>query len=140
MPTNPTIESPTIEETAITLFCWWEALAVSPKIVRTIFGHAVPSAVKAYLLSWQSNPNFWVMCPLALLSFPLVFKFLSRHRTAPPRLDKDDGIIVVSNETERRRGRIYLIRFARSLGLLWLREKWLDWQKVLIYGTFNRPS
>jgi hypothetical protein len=128
-------ESPKPWEVLGTFFGFFAVAKDAPANLRTLgVTKLVPEKCKSKLFSWNGNPDFWLLVLFASISVIVLLYFIPRKRE-PKRQAENDRIVVVSASI--RRGN--LIRLLRSLGLVWIREKLLDWIGVALYGTFRRP-
>ena len=156
MATNSSIEPPGNAEIAITLFCWWESVSAAPHVLMTLFRKTVPDGIKAKLLSWVGDPEFWAMAPFAMISMFALLVFLLRNRrdltsdqTGATSPRERDPFTAAKNETARRaqivrnieraNRRTKILRAMRSLGISVLKDWILGRMGVSLYGTFRRP-
>ena len=134
------IQSPKPWEALASFFGYFAVAKDAPYILRTLcLSKLVPSRTIRYMLHFESNPDFWLLCSFTLGTLFFYFVCLTRYRTPIVEQDTDKDAALYNRafsvyDRERR------LRYIRTLGFLYLREKTLDKLGVSLYGTFRRPS
>lgn len=132
--TRKTLEPPKPWEVLGAFFGYFAVAKDVPTVLRTLgLPKIIPSCFKDLLLRINKHPDFWLLLLFTICTLLLVFWFLPR-REEPEELSEQDQL--ASAVAALRRGK--LLRVVRSLGLVLLREKVLDWMGVGLYGTFRK--
>ncbi|MGE9744389.1 hypothetical protein [Bdellovibrio bacteriovorus] len=139
------VKSPNPWETIGMFFGYFAVAKDIPSVLRTLMiPKLVPDCLKAFLLGVVGNGNFWLLIFFTALT---VLTYILLWTTSHPQEEEDSDITITKRADADGKAsviktmkRYQVLRIIRSLGLVWIRERILDFWKVFLYGTFKRPS